>query len=87
VEISEEDYVLIASGMPQKLIPPQPIVEDEEKELGTLEILEKNLAQIVQLADQGTGISYLVYDAVRTIFVLMWNSFCSRKTVESSSQE
>ncbi|KAL8974580.1 MAG: hypothetical protein Q9197_001172 [Variospora fuerteventurae] len=52
VEITEEDYVLIASGMPQKLIPPQPIVEDEEKELGTLEILEKNLSQVVQLADQ-----------------------------------
>ena len=53
VEISEEDYVLIASGMPQKLIPPQPIVEDEEKELGALKILETNLTQIVQLADQG----------------------------------
>ena len=53
VEITEEDYLLIASGMPQKLIPPQPIAEDEEKELGTLEILEKNLGQIVQLADQG----------------------------------
>ena len=53
VEISEEDYVLIASGMPQKLIPPQPIMEDEEKELGALEILEKNLSQIVQHADQG----------------------------------
>jgi hypothetical protein len=56
VEISEEDYVLIASGMPQKLIPPQPIMEDEEKELGALEILEKNLSQIIQLADQGMGI-------------------------------
>lgn len=54
VEISEEDYVLIASGMPQKMIPPQPIVEDEEKELGALEILEKNLQQIIQMADQGT---------------------------------
>ncbi|MCJ1268945.1 hypothetical protein MMC22_008833 [Lobaria immixta] len=52
VEITEEDYVLIASGMPQKLIPPQPIMEDEEKELGTLEILEKNLGHVVQLADQ-----------------------------------
>jgi hypothetical protein len=29
-------------------------MEDEEKELGALEILEKNLGQIVQLADQGT---------------------------------
>ncbi|KAL8690156.1 MAG: hypothetical protein Q9218_004339 [Villophora microphyllina] len=52
VEITEDDYQLIASGMPQKLIPPQPILEDEEKELGTLEILEKNLSHIVQLADQ-----------------------------------
>ena len=39
--------------MPEKLIPPQPIGEDEEKELGTLEILEKNLGGVVQLADQG----------------------------------
>ena len=53
VEITEEDYQLIASGMPQKLIPPQPIIEDEEKELGTLEILEKHIGQVVQLADQG----------------------------------
>ncbi|KAF7595608.1 hypothetical protein BBP40_005356 [Aspergillus hancockii] len=52
VEISEEDFVLIASGMPQKMIPPQPIIEDEEKELGALEILEKNLQQIIQIADQ-----------------------------------
>ncbi|MCJ1402688.1 hypothetical protein MMC11_005909 [Xylographa trunciseda] len=55
VEISEEDYVLIHSGMPQKLIPPQPIAEDEEKELGTLEILEKNIGQLVQLTDQVAG--------------------------------
>jgi hypothetical protein len=54
VEISEEDYVLIASGMPQKIIPPQPIEEDEEKELGSLETLEKNLSQIILSADAGT---------------------------------
>ena len=53
VEISEEDYFLISSGMPQKLIPPQPIAEDEEKELGTLEIMEKSITQVIQLADQG----------------------------------
>jgi hypothetical protein len=53
VQISEEDYMLINSGMPQKLIPPQPIVEDEEKELATLEILDKNLSNISHLADQG----------------------------------
>jgi hypothetical protein len=53
VQISEEDFVLISSGIPQKMIPPQPIIEDEEKELGTLEILERNLGQVCQLADQG----------------------------------
>lgn len=53
VQISEEDFVLISSGIPQKMIPPQPIIEDEEKELGTLDILERNLGQICQLADQG----------------------------------
>ncbi|KAG6997591.1 hypothetical protein G7Y79_00039g075530 [Physcia stellaris] len=52
VEITEDDYELIASGMPAKLIPQQPIAEDEEKELGTLEILSKNIEHIVQLADQ-----------------------------------
>lgn len=55
VEISEEDYVLIASGMPQKLIPPQPIDEDEEKEVGALEILEKNLQQITAMADSAAA--------------------------------
>jgi hypothetical protein len=53
VQISEEDFALISSGMPQKLIPPQPIIEDEEKELGTLEILEQTLGGVVQMADQG----------------------------------
>ena len=57
VEITEEDYELIASGIPDKLIPPQPIPEDEEKELGTLEILSKNIEHIVQLADQGMFIT------------------------------
>ena len=53
VEISEEDYVLIASGMPQKLMPVQPIPADEEKELGVIDILDKSLGQIVQVADLG----------------------------------
>ncbi|EHY57230.1 hypothetical protein ABEF95_007343 [Exophiala dermatitidis] len=55
VEISEEDFVLIASGMPQKLIPPQPIKEDEEKELAVMELLDRNLGQVIQLADQVSG--------------------------------
>jgi hypothetical protein len=59
VQISEEDFVLISSGIPQKMIPPQPIIEDEEKELGTIEILEKNLGQICQLADQGKSNLFL----------------------------
>lgn len=65
VEISEEDFVLIASGMPQKMIPPQPIIEDEEKELGALEILEKNLQQIVSVADQGVFAWDLLYQNVK----------------------
>lgn len=54
IQISEEDYNLIRSGMPQKMIPPQPMAEDEEKELGTLEIIERSIQQIASLADQGT---------------------------------
>ena len=62
VEISEEDYYLISSGMPQRLIPPQPIPDDEEKELGTLEIMEKSITQIVQVADQGKSLSRTLGD-------------------------
>ena len=74
VEISEEDFVLIKSGIPQKMIPPQPIGEDEEKELGTLEILEKAVAACVHLADQGESSLRSVIDllhpstAVRLFF-------------------
>lgn len=57
VEISEEDFMLIASGMPQKLIPPQPIQEDEDKELAILETIEQNIDQIVNLARQGVSAS------------------------------
>ena len=74
VQISEEDYVLISSGIPQKMIPPQPIIEDEEKELGTIEILEKNLGQICSLADQGE------FD----LSVNSWNdSLCNQHAVEA----
>jgi hypothetical protein len=71
VQISEEDYQLISSGIPQKLIPPQPIIEDEEKELGTLEILEKNLSSIYHLADQGGSdfhLSTLIYSCERQCY-------------------
>jgi len=56
VQISEDDFVLINSGIPRKMIPPQPIIEDEEKELGTLEILESNLIKITHQADKGKGL-------------------------------
>ncbi len=60
VEISEEDFVLIASGHPQKLIPPQPIREDETKELGVMDLLDRNLGQVIQLADQGM-FTYVIF--------------------------
>ena len=40
VEISEDDYRLIMTGAPDRMIPTQPILEDESAELGTLNILE-----------------------------------------------
>jgi len=92
VEISEEDFMLVKSGMPQKLIPPQPIGEDEEKELGTLEILEKALGGCVHLADQGTQLSclrrpitYLRPCALLGVIRdrLTWHSGGSRKAAQS----
>ena len=83
VEISEEDFVLIASGMPQKLIPPQPIEEDEEKELGVIEILERNLSQIVQMADQGmasTGFGMTFYLCCRSV----WSSSSTEPPAKKS---
>ncbi|KAI9816642.1 MAG: hypothetical protein M1832_005027 [Thelocarpon impressellum] len=55
VEMSEEDFQLIESGMPANLIPHQPIREDEEKELGTLEIMEKRLLHVIALTDAVSG--------------------------------
>jgi hypothetical protein len=80
VEISEEDFVLIASGMPQKMIPPQPIIEDEEKELGALEILEKNLQQITQMADQGKP------EPPFRLNIFIVSNFCRSRCPSSSAQ-
>ena len=52
IEITEEDYLLISSKLPMKMMPTQPIAADEEKELGTVEIIEGRLTQIIGLADQ-----------------------------------
>lgn len=69
VEITEDDFELIASGMPAKLIPQQPIIEDEDKELGTLEILSKNIEHIVQLADQGMSTLWCKTESTKHLIV------------------
>ncbi|KAH8767052.1 hypothetical protein BGZ57DRAFT_492112 [Hyaloscypha finlandica] len=51
VEITEDDYRLIQSGAPERMIPTQPIPEDETAELGTLNILENRLTMLIKKAD------------------------------------
>ncbi|KAH6667546.1 hypothetical protein B0J14DRAFT_447535, partial [Halenospora varia] len=51
VEISEDDFRLIMSGAPERMIPTQPIPEDESAELATLNILEGRLAMLIKKAD------------------------------------
>ncbi|RDW92607.1 hypothetical protein BP5796_02001 [Coleophoma crateriformis] len=51
VQISEDDYRLIMSGAPERMIPNQPIPEDEAAELGTLNILEARLQVLIKKAD------------------------------------
>lgn len=55
VEISEEDYRLVKSGAPERVIPNQPIAEDELAEVGTLNILEARLAMLIKRADAVAG--------------------------------
>lgn len=51
VQISEEDFLFINSGRCQELIPPLPIWEDEEKEVGTCDVLEAKLRELTNAAD------------------------------------
>ncbi|KAH8654490.1 hypothetical protein BGZ60DRAFT_155178 [Tricladium varicosporioides] len=51
VEISEDDFRLIMSGAPERMIPTQPIAEDESAELATLNILEGRLSMLIKKAD------------------------------------
>jgi hypothetical protein len=53
VQITEEDFMLIDGGIAQKLVPPHLILEDEEKELDTLEGLNNTLDTIRNHAEQG----------------------------------
>lgn len=64
VQISEEDFVLVKSGIPQNMIPPQPIPDDEEKELGTIKILEERLTAICRQADRGASSARRSHSAV-----------------------
>ncbi|KAH8811382.1 hypothetical protein F5884DRAFT_876615 [Xylogone sp. PMI_703] len=51
VEICEDDYRLIMSGGPERMIPPRPVPEDEAAELATMNILEARLAMLIKKAD------------------------------------
>jgi hypothetical protein len=51
VQISEEDFLFINRGRCQELIPPLPIWEDEEKEVGTCDVLEAKLKELTNAAD------------------------------------
>jgi hypothetical protein len=55
VEISEDDYRLILSGGPERMIPTQALPEDELAELGTIEILEQRLSLLIKKADLVAG--------------------------------
>ncbi|KAJ8125083.1 hypothetical protein O1611_g8557 [Lasiodiplodia mahajangana] len=54
VEISEDDWRLIVSGALDRfrLVPPQPLEEDETAELATVEILEQRLQMLIKKADE-----------------------------------
>ncbi|KAI9795508.1 MAG: hypothetical protein M1833_006978 [Piccolia ochrophora] len=65
VEISEEDFDLIKSGRPQKILPPQPVPEDEERELGTLQVLMESLQEVIGLADAVSGRARMLNQRLR----------------------
>lgn len=55
VQISEDDYRLILSKAPERMIPSSPIAEDEAYEQGTLDILEQRLTMLIKKADLVAG--------------------------------
>ncbi|KAI0012038.1 hypothetical protein F4779DRAFT_626165 [Xylariaceae sp. FL0662B] len=52
VEISEDDWRLIVSGALDRLVPSQPLEEDETAELVTLDIVEQRLQILIKKADE-----------------------------------
>lgn len=59
IEISEDDYMLVASGAPERMMPTQPHPDDEAAELGTMEILEQRLSVLIKKADAGKFLRYI----------------------------
>ncbi|KAI1327010.1 hypothetical protein F5Y16DRAFT_373011 [Xylariaceae sp. FL0255] len=57
VEIGEDDWRLIKSGALDrfKLVPPEPLEEDETAEVATLDILEQRLQVLIKKADEVAG--------------------------------
>ncbi|KAF2769413.1 hypothetical protein EJ03DRAFT_272282, partial [Teratosphaeria nubilosa] len=51
VQVNEDDFLFINSGRCQELIPPLPIWEDEEKEMGTCDVLDAKLRELTNAAD------------------------------------
>ena len=52
VQVGWEEWQMVRSGLLQKMMPSQPVAEDEDRELGTLDILEETVSRVVALADQ-----------------------------------
>ncbi|KAI0476411.1 hypothetical protein GGR56DRAFT_642529 [Xylariaceae sp. FL0804] len=54
VEINEDDWRLIVSGALDRfrLVPPQPLEEDENAEMATIEILEQRIQTLIKKADE-----------------------------------
>lgn len=55
IQILEDDYRLVLSGAPERMIPSLPIADDEISEMGTIEILEQRLALLIKKADLVAG--------------------------------
>ncbi|KAG9234506.1 hypothetical protein BJ875DRAFT_376302 [Amylocarpus encephaloides] len=51
VEVSENDFLLIMSGEPERVIPPQPIPGDVKAELEAVAMVEARLAVLIKKAD------------------------------------
>ncbi|CAI4218255.1 unnamed protein product [Parascedosporium putredinis] len=65
VEVSEDDWRLIATGAMNNLIPQGPTEEDENAELATVDILEKRLESLARTAEEVTRSANRLVHALR----------------------